>query len=123
MRFVRFCLGLLVLVALPAFAWAQGNEDMIYARPLHVRHFSGVIVDQTGMWVEYATVELLDPKSHRVLASTFSDGNGFFYFDDKKYGKRIQIHAFKSGFDASQYTAMRRPFGDVHMRLVLHVAT
>ena len=123
MRFVRFSVGLFVLITLSSFAYAQGNEDVIYERPLHVRHFSGVIVDQKGMWVEFATVELRDPKSHRVIASTFSDGNGLFYFDDKKYGKRIEIRAFKANFNASQYTAMRRPFGDVQMRLVLHAGT
>ncbi len=115
----RFALGFFLFLALSPSAYTQGNEVVIHSRPLHVRHFSGVIVDQTGMWVEYATVELHDPRSHRVLASTFADGKGFFYFDDKKYGKRIEIRAFKHGFNASQYIAMRRPFGDNQMQVVL----
>lgn len=119
----RFTLGLLLVVALSTIACAQGNEDVIHGNPLHVRHFAGTVVDRTGMWVEYATVELRSPKDHRVLASTFADAKGFFSFDDKKYGKRIEIRAFAKGFNASQYTAMLRPFGDGQMRIVLHAGT
>jgi hypothetical protein len=123
MSFARYALALLLLMFLPAIACAQGNEDVIYGRPLHVRHFAGRVVDQTGMTVDYATVELRNPKDHRVLASTFADGTGFFFFDDKKYGKTIEIRVFKKDFSVSQYTVMRRPFGDGNMRLVLHVGT
>ena len=63
--------------------------------------------------------ELRDPKTHRVLASTFADGKGFFAFDDKKYGKRIELRVAQKGFTATQYTAMLRPFGDEHIHLVL----
>jgi hypothetical protein len=101
---------------------AQGAADVIHGRPLHVRHFSGTIVDARGMTVEYATVELRDPKTHRVLASTFADGKGFFSFDDKKYGKRVELRAVQKGFNATQYTAMLRPFGDEHIHMVLSAA-
>lgn len=116
-------LWLFLLTALSTIVGAQGNEDVVHERPLHVRHFAGTIVDQTGMWVEYATVELRDPKTHRVLASTFADAKGFFSFDDKKYGKKIEIRAFAKGLNASQYTATLRPFGDQQMRIVLHTGT
>ena len=119
----RFALLLVFFAAFSVAVCAQGNEDVIYGRPLHVRHFAGTIVDRTGMWVEYATVELRSPKDHRVLASTFADAKGFFSFDDKKYGKKIEIRAFTKGFKASQYTAMLRPFGDGQMRIVLHAGT
>jgi hypothetical protein len=123
MSFKRFTLGLFLLAALSTIVCAQGNEDVIHGNPLHVRHFAGTIVDQKGMWIEYATVELRSPKDHRVLASTFADAKGFFSFDDKKYGKKIEIRAFAKGFNASQYTAMLRPFGDSQMRIVLHAGT
>ncbi|HEX4322465.1 MAG TPA: hypothetical protein VHZ52_16245 [Acidobacteriaceae bacterium] len=119
----RFTLGLFLLAALSTITYAQGSEDVIYSRPLHVRHFAGTIVDQKGMWIEYATVELRSPKDHHVLASTFANAQGFFSFDDKKYGKKIEIRAFAKGFNASQYTAMLRPFGDGQMRIVLHVGS
>jgi len=80
------------------------------------------VVDSKGMMVKYATVELCSPKDHHVLASTFADGNGYFSFDDKKYGKRVEIRVSQKGFNPARYTAMIRPFGDQHMRLVLHVA-
>jgi len=102
----------------------QGGQAVImHEVPLHVRHFSGTVVDSRGMTVEYATVELRDPKDHHVLASTFADGRGNFSFDDKKYGKRVEIRAFQKNFNITQYTAMRRPFGDLHIRLVLTPAT
>jgi hypothetical protein len=101
---------------------AQGAADVVHTLPLHVRHFSGTIVDARGMTIEYATVELRDPKTHRVLASTFADGKGFFAFDDKKYGKRVELRVVQKGFTAAQYTAMLRPFGDEHIRMVLTAA-
>ena len=112
----------LVLVACAAVLRAQGNEVVVHEIPLHVRHFAGTVVDAKGMWVEYATVELRSPKDHHVLASTFADGRGSFSFDDRKYGKRVEIRAFQKGFNAVQYVVMRKPFGDERMRLVLPVA-
>ena len=102
----------------------QGQDQAVIAheRPLHVRHFSGTIVDSKGMSIQYATVELHDARNHRLLASTFADGQGNFYFDDKKYGKRVEIRASQKGFNATQYIVMRRPFGDMHIRLVLSTA-
>jgi len=111
----------LILACLATVTQAQ-TQDLIHERPLHVRHFSGSVVDSKGMMVKYATVELCSPKDHHVLASTFADGNGYFSFDDRKYGKRVEIRVSQKGFNPSRYTAMIRPFGDQHMRLVLHVA-
>ena len=95
---------------------------VVHDRPLHVQHFSGSIVDSKGLMVEYATVELRSPKDHRLLASTYADAQGNFTFDDKKYGKRVEIRAIQKGFNVTQYTAMRRPFGDTRMHIVLTVA-
>lgn len=74
------------------------------------------------MTVEFATIELRDPRDHRLLASTFADEKGFFSFDDKKYGNSVELRAYQKNFKVADYTAMRRPFGDVHLRLVLYVA-
>ena len=72
--------------------------------------------------VQYATVELHSPKDHHLIASTYADAQGNFSFDDRRYGKRIEIRAIQKGFNITQYTAMRRPFGDVHMHIVLSTA-
>ena len=121
MSILRFAAALLILA--PCFAaHAQGNEVMVYEQPIHTRHFSGTIVDQRGMTVEYATVELRSPKDHHVLASTFADGRGFFTFDDKKYGKRVLLRVIQKNFDMAQYTAILRPFGDEHLRLKITAA-
>ncbi len=101
----------------------QGYQEIVHQRPLHVRHFAGKIVDAKGMTVEYAAVELHDPKTHRLLASTFADGKGYFAFDDKKYGKRIELRIIQKGFNITQYTVMRKPFGDQQIRVVLTVAS
>ena len=65
MSFARYTLGLFLLIAFPAIACAQGNEDVIHAMPVQLSATSaGVIVDKTGMWVEYRhCCELRDPKS------------------------------------------------------------
>ena len=123
MRSFRPGLALAILYLFCATLRGQGNEVIVHESPLHVRHFAGTVVDAKGMTVEYATVELRDPRDHHVLATTFADGKGNFNFDDKKYGKRVEIRAFQKGFNIAQYTVMRRPFGDVHIRLVLSAAT
>ena len=110
-------------IACQAALQSQGQEVIAHEIPLHVRHFAGTVVDSKGMTVEYATVELHDVRNHRMLATTFADGKGNFSFDDKKYGKRVEIRAFQKGFNIVQYTVMRRPFGDIHIRLVLSAAT
>jgi hypothetical protein len=120
-RFLRVTTALTMLVLCFA-AHAQGNEVAFYEHPMHVRHFSGTVVDQRGMTVEYATVELRSPKDHRVLASTFADGRGFFAFDDKKYGKRVLLRVIQKNFDMVQYTAVLRPFGEEHLRLKISAA-
>jgi hypothetical protein len=122
MRLLRLSVALMLVGVFCASLHAQGAADVVHNRPLHVRHFSGTIVDAKGMTIEYATVELRDPKTHRVLASTFADGKGFFAFDDKKYGKRVELRAVQKGFTAAQYTAMLRPFGDEHIHMVLSPA-
>ena len=122
MRPFPFALVLAVLYLSCATLRGQGNEVIVHESPVHVRHFAGTVVDSRGMTVEYATVELHDPRDHHVIASTFADGKGNFNFDDKKYGKRVEIRAFQKGFNIVQYTVMRRPFGDMHIRLVLSAA-
>lgn len=122
MSFARLILGLPLLIALSADACAQGNEDVIYGKPQHARHFAGTVVDPRGLAVDYATVELRSPKDHHVLASNFADGRGFFSFDDKKYGKSVEIRISKKGYNPSLYTAVLKPFADEHMKLVLHPA-
>ena len=123
MRWIRIATALMLSTVCQAPLQGQGQEVVAHERPLHVRHFAGTVVDSKGMTVEYATVELRDPRDHHVLASTFADGKGNFSFDDKKYGKRAEIRAFQKGFNVVQYTVMLRPFGDVHIRVVLSAAT
>ena len=123
MRWIRIAAAVILSIACQTALQGQGQEVIVHEIPLHVRHFAGTIVDSKGMTVEYATVELRNPRDHRVLATTFADGKANFSFDDKKYGKRVEIRAFQKGFNIVQYTVMRRPFGDMHIRLVLSAAT
>ena len=105
----RLLAGLLLMVgSLPALGQ---DTVVVHERPVHARHFAGTVVDAKGMWVEYATVELRSPKDHHLLASTYADGNGRFAFDDKKYGKVIEVRVMRKGFAATQYTVVRKPFG------------
>ncbi len=120
---MRAALAVVMTILLVASgAILQAQDVIVHSQPVHVRHFAGTVVDSRGMTVEYATVELRDAKTHRVLASTFADGRGAFSFDDRKYGKRIEIRAFQKGFEPAQYTLMLRPFADERMRVVLTVA-
>ena len=121
MRFLSFTTAILIAILCVA-AQAQGNEVTVYERLIHVRHFAGTIVDQRGMTVEYATVELRSPKDHHLLASTYADGRGFFTFDDKKYGKRVVLRVIQKNFNMAQYNAILRPFGDEHLRLKITAA-
>ena len=120
MKSLRFVLALIALCCTQL--QSQSTTVIVHKYPLHVRHFAGWVVDLRGMTVEYATVELRDPKNDRVLASTFADGKGYFFFDDKKYGKQVEMRASQKGFNIAQYTVVRKPFGDVHVRIVLLAA-
>ncbi len=123
MRLRRLAVPAATLIFWAMVLHGQGSEVVVHQRPIHVRHFAGKIVDVKGMTVEYATVELHDLKTHRLLASTFADGKGYFAFDDKKYGKRIELRVIQKGFDVAVYTVMLKPFGDQQIRLVITVAT
>ena len=114
---MRFLLALIVFASQSATLRAQ--DILVHAKPVRLYHLMGTIVDQTGIAVPYTTIELRDPKDHHVLASTFGDGKGKFLFDDKKYGKRLEIRISGKGFDSAQYTIVLKRFGQSHLRAVL----
>jgi hypothetical protein len=117
---VRIAIGLVLLASLAAPLAAQ--QEIINEKPVRLRHFSGAIVDARGMTVEYALIELRDPKDHHVLASTFADGNGKFAFADRKHGESVELRVSNKGFNTVQYTVFLSEFGAMHWRVKLPVA-
>ena len=124
MKFAYAALAIVaIMLAAPGLhARAKKIKPVVDDQPIHVRHFSGTVVDSRGMTVEYATVEVHNAKTHQLLASTFADSKGYFTFDDKKYGKKIELRILQKGFKPVQYTALLRPFGDQHLRLTISAA-
>jgi hypothetical protein len=117
----RYALALTLLVV-PLSALHAQQQTIVHERQLHLHHIQGVVVDRTGNTVEYAVVELCDPKDHHVIASTFADGNGKFAFEDRKRHTILEIRASAPGFNPVQYTIKMTRFGDSKMHVVLLVA-
>jgi hypothetical protein len=108
---------------MPLSALHAQQQTIVHGRQVHLRHIRGVTVDRTGNTVEYAVVELRDPKDHHVIASTFADGNGKFAFEDRKRRTVLEIRVSAPKFNPSLYTIKITRFGDNKMRLVLQIAT
>jgi hypothetical protein len=110
-----------LLMAAPA-AWA-GIELIVIERPFHARHLAGVVVDTTGEVVSGAVVEERDPTFNRVLASTTTDANGHFAFQDAHFGVTYQLKARAKGFNPIQITVRLRHFARAELRIKLWIAT
>jgi hypothetical protein len=119
MRSVRCLIVLMLMTALSAALHAQ--ELVVHEKPVRLRHLSGIVVDSTGAGVAYSLIELRDVKDHHVVASTFGDAKGKFFFDDRKYGKRVEIRVSLAGFNMVQYSVVLKRFGQTQLRAVLPV--
>ena len=112
-----------VLVLLAACSlMLQSQELIMHASQVRLRHLAGRVVGTTGASIPHASVELRDAANHRPLASTFTDGNGDFYFGDRKRGERLEMRAVRAGFNIVQYTIIVARLGKMHIRIVLPVA-
>jgi hypothetical protein len=100
----------------------QGHVDVVHAKAVRLRHLSGTVVDQKGMSVEYAFIELLNSADHRVIATTYADAQGKFSFADHKRGELFEVRASRKGFNSVQYTVSIAVVGKEHLRMVLAVA-
>jgi Carboxypeptidase regulatory-like domain len=120
MRSVRSAIALILLMALSATLHAQGL--IVHAKPVRLRHLSGMVVDPTGVTVAYTLIELRDATDHHVIASTFGDGNGKFSFEDRKRGTKLEIRISRAGFQSVQYGVVIGIVGREHIRVVLPVA-
>ena len=121
MRSVRSAIVLVSLVVFSAMLSAQ--KLIVHEKPVRLRHLAGATVDPTGLTIPYAMIELRDAKDHHMLASTFADANGKFFFADKKHGEQFEIRVSLAGFKIVQYTVSMARIGKEHLRVVLPTAT
>ena len=119
MRLTRFALALLVA----SVSSLHAQHVVTHAKPIHLRHLTGTIVDTTGFPVEYAMVELRNADDHSAIASTFADAKGKFFFADRKRRQHFEIRASHAGFNIAQYSLVITRFGQSHMRIILPIAT
>jgi hypothetical protein len=88
-------------------------------KPVRLRHLQGAAVDGAGIAVPFAAVELIDPKDHHAIASTFADGNGKFFFEDRKRGTQLELRVSRAGFKSAQYEIVMARFGQARLRVAL----
>lgn len=91
MKRIAFMIAVLMLVALPAFGQAP-DYDICILEHLNMSRLSGVVVsahieDQQERRLAGAIVELRYLGQVRVIASTKTDVNGHFTFNDLPSGK------------------------------------
>jgi hypothetical protein len=120
MKSVRSAIALILFTVLSATLHAQGL--IVHAKPVRLRHLSGMVVDPTGVTVPYTLIELRDATDHHVLASTFGDGNGKFSFEDRKRGTKFEIRVSRAGFQSVQYAVVIGIMGSEHIRVILPAA-
>jgi hypothetical protein len=114
----------MALILLAVFsAPLHPQADVVHASPIRLRHLVGTVVDSRGLAVAYSAIELRDAQSHQVLATTFADGNGKFFFADRKRGDQLELRISLTGFKSVQYTIQISALGKPHLRAVLPVAT
>ena len=102
MKSARIAVTLLLFAILSVSLHAQA--DVVHANPIRLRHLVGTVVDSKGLAIAYSAIELRDAQSHQVLATTFADGNGKFFFADRKRGDQLELRISLTGFKSVQYT-------------------
>jgi hypothetical protein len=112
----------IVLLTVATLLHGQGQVDFVHSKPIRVRHLSGTVVDQKGVSVEYAFIELLNSADHRVIATTYADAQGKFSLADRKRGEQLELRASRAGFNRVEYTVSIAIVGKEHLRIVLPVA-
>jgi hypothetical protein len=112
----------IVLLTVATLLHGQGQVDVVHSKPIRVRHLSGTVVDQKGVSVEYAFIELLNSADHRVIATTYADAQGKFSLADRKRGEQLELRASRAGFNRVEYTVSIAIVGKEHLRIVLPVA-
>jgi hypothetical protein len=80
----------------------------IHEKPVHLRHISGVVVDQTGSVIPDAKIELRSAADHHVLLSVATDAQGRFAFPGAAMSEPVELRAFRDGFQTVQYTVALR---------------
>jgi hypothetical protein len=111
----------LILFSAPS-ATLHGQEVIVHEKPVRVRHLAGRVVDSTGAGVAYTAIELRDATDHHVLASTFGDAKGDFFFADRKRGEKLEIRVSRTGFRIVQYAISLGVVGKPRLRIVLPAA-
>ena len=114
--------GAFLLLAILSLQLCAQTQDVIHEKPIRLHHLEGTVVDRKGLAVPYSSIEMRDAKDHKVLATTFADANGKFFFADRKHGEQLEIRVSLKGFNTTQYTVFLSHFGKSHLRAVLTVA-
>lgn len=114
MRLVRLAL-LLVSLSAPL----HGQELLVHEKPVKLRHLAGNVVDPRGFALAYAAIELRSAEDHHILATTFADAKGKFFFRDLKRGDQLEIRASVKGFNIVQYAVEMSLVGKTHLKMVL----
>jgi len=109
------------------FAILSGSLDaqelLVHEKPVKLRHLAGNVVDPRGFALAYVAIELRSGEDHHVLATTFADAKGKFFFRDLKRGDRLEIRALLKGFNIVQYAVEMSLVGKMHLKMVLPPAT
>ena len=85
-----------VLALISSVAMAQ-YQTVILAHPIYVRSLTGHVQDTNKNAVHDARVELFDPESGKLLASTTTDINGNFHFEGfvkTAYKLKVSMRSF-----------------------------
>jgi hypothetical protein len=122
----KFLTGLTLVLSLAnPFAYLKaesGIELVILKDPVYVRTISGQVQAPDKSPIQNANIELFELKTGKVLASTTTDANGGFHFND--FGKReykLKISAY--GFDPEQATLKIRKTAPALAAFTLVIAT
>jgi len=119
----RLRIAALVLACINTASPLHGTQLIVHEKPIRLRHIAGTIVDRSGMTIPYALVELRDAGDQHVMASTYADGYGKFFFADRKHGENLNIRISLAGFDPAQYSISIAKIGKERFRAVLELAT
>jgi hypothetical protein len=118
------CLCLIVasLLLLGAAFQAKAQFLIIHEKPVHLRHVTGVVIDQAGSPIPAAKVELRAVVDHHVLASTITDAEGRFTFPRKRVSTLLELRTSCKNFQIVQYTISVRWIARGKIKIVLPVA-
>jgi hypothetical protein len=102
-------------------SYALAQWTVTLAKPVNIRALSGQVKDPEGGKIEGAHIDILDLQTEKVIASTTTDSNGNFHFDD--FGKSsYKLKIFAPGFNILQATIRIRKNAPAFADFTLQIA-